>query len=75
MFVKRFFRLTLAFSKNFGNLEAAVNICIYYNWCCRSRGIDGKGTCGRLQLTPAMQARLTDRLWKLEDLFEAVMAA
>ena len=39
------------------------------------RGIDGKGTCGRLQLAPAMQAGLTVRLWKLEDLFEAVMAA
>lgn len=76
MFVKRFCRLTLAFSKKLGNLEAAVSLYVcYYNWCWRSRGNDGKGTCGRMRLTPAMQAGLTDRLWKIEDLYEAVMAA
>ena len=63
MFVKRFCRLTLAFSKKLANLDAAINLYIaYYNWCWRSRGKDGKGTCGRLRLTPAMQAGLTDRL-------------
>ena len=46
----------------------------YYNWCWRSRGNDGKGSCGRLRLTPAMQAGMTDRLWKIEDLYDAVMA-
>lgn len=76
MFVKRFCRLTLAFSKKLANLNAAINLYIaYYNWCWRSRGKDGKGTCGKLRLTPAMQAGLTDRLWKLEDLYDAVMAA
>jgi hypothetical protein len=75
MFVKRFCRLTLAFSKKLGNLEAAVNLYIaYYNWCWRSRTNDADGG-GRFRLTPAMQAGLTDRLWKLEDLFDAVMAA
>ena len=67
--------LILATSK-LANLEAAVSLYVaYYNWCWRSRGKDGKGTCGRLRLTPAMQAGLTDRLWKLEDLYDAVMAA
>lgn len=75
-FVKRFCRLTLAFSKKLENLEAAVSLYVaYYNWCWRSRGNDGKETCGRLRLTPAMQAGITDRLWKIEDLYEAVMAA
>jgi len=75
-FVKRFCRLTLAFSKKLENLEAAVSMYVaYYNWCWRSRGNDGKETCGRLRLTPAMQAGITDRLWKIEDLYEAVMAA
>lgn len=73
-FVKRFCRLTLAFSKKLANLEAAVSMYVaYYNWCWRSRvNDDQKG--GRLRLTPAMQAGLTDRLWKIEDLYEAVMA-
>lgn len=75
MFVKRFCRLTLAFSKKLANLEAAVALYIcYYNWCWRSRVNDWEGG-GRLRLTPAMQAGLTDRLWKMEDLYDAVMAA
>ncbi|TXT21073.1 MAG: hypothetical protein FD138_4109 [Planctomycetota bacterium] len=74
MFVKRFCRLTLAFSKKLANLNAAVSLYIaYFNWCWRSRGNDGP-ECGRLRLTPAMQAGLTDRLWKIEDLYDAVMA-
>ena len=30
---------------------------------------------GRFRLTPAMQAGLNERLWKIEDLYDAVMAA
>ena len=75
MFVKRFCRLTLAFSKKLANLNAAVSLYIaYYNWCWRSRENDGP-KAGRFRLTPAMQAGLTDRLWKIEDLYDAVMAA
>lgn len=74
-FVKRFCRLTLAFSKKLDNLKAAVALYIaYYNWCWRSRTNDETGG-GKFRLTPAMQAGLTDRLWKLEDLYDAVMAA
>lgn len=75
MFVKRFCRLTLAFSKKLANLEAAVSLYIaYYNWCWRSRENDQTGG-GKFRLTPAMQAGLCDRLWKMEDLYDAVMAA
>ena len=57
--VKRFCRLTLAFSKKLANLEAAVALYIaYYNWCWRSRENDGPNS-GRFRLTPAMQAGLT----------------
>jgi hypothetical protein len=74
-FVKRFCRLTLAFSKKLDNLEAAVSLYVcYYNWCWRSRENDGE-MAGRFRLTPAMQAGVADRLWKMEDLYDAVMAA
>ena len=74
-FVKRFCRLTLAFSKKLENLEAAVALYVaYYNWVWRSRENDGPNA-GRFRLTPAMQAGVTDRLWKMEDLYDAVMAS
>ena len=70
-FVKRFCRLTLAFSKKLENLEAAVAMNIAnYNFCWRSR-MNGKS--GRKRLTPAMQAGVVDRLWRFEDLFDAAM--
>lgn len=74
-FVKRFTRLTLAFSKKLRNLEAAIAMHVaYYNFCWRMRGVDGKGTCGKLRLTAAMQAGIVDTLWKMEDLYDAVLA-
>lgn len=74
-FCKRFCRLTLCFSKKLENLQAAVALYIaYYNWCWRSRENDGPNA-GKFRLTPAMQAGLCDRLWKIEDLYDAVMAA
>jgi IS1 family transposase len=70
-FVKRFCRLTLAFSKKLENLEAAVAMHIAnYNFCWRPRE---NGKSGRKRPTPAMMAKVTDRLWKFEDLFEAAM--
>ncbi len=74
MFVKRFCRLTLAFSKKLANLEAAVAMHIAnYNFCWRSRENDG-GHTGRKRLPAAMQAGITDRLWKFSDLYDAVAA-
>ncbi len=74
MFVKRFCRLTLAFSKKLENLEAAVAMHIAnYNFCWRSRENDG-GHTGRKRLPAAMQAGITDRLWSFSDLYDAVAA-
>lgn len=69
-FIKRFSRLTVGFSKKFENLAAAVALHVaYYDFCWRLRK---PGKSGELTPTPAMNAGLTDRLWSLEDLYEAV---
>jgi IS1 family transposase len=69
-FVKRFCRLTLAFSKKLENLEAAVAMHIAnYNFCWRPRE---NGKSGRKRPTPVMAAGVVNRLWSFEDLFEAV---
>jgi hypothetical protein len=66
-----FTRLSLGFSKKLDNLKAAVALHVaYYNFCLRIR-LPGKS--GKLRPTPAMVAGLTDTLWSLEDLFDAVM--
>lgn len=63
MFVKRFSRLTLAFSKKLENLENAIALHMaYYNFCWRP---------GKMRVTPAMAAGVTDRLWSFNDLLIA----
>jgi len=60
-------RLKLAFSNSRDNLHAAVAMHIAnYNLCWRPRE---NGNSGRKRPTPAMAAKVTDRLWKFEDLF------
>lgn len=72
MFVKRFCRLTLCFSKKLRNLEAAVAMHMAnYNFCWQARG-NFKGE--KRRLPPAMQAGIVNTLWKFEDLHDAVMA-
>jgi IS1 family transposase len=59
-FMRRFTRLALGFSKKLENLEAAVNLHMaYYNFCWRP---------GKMRVTPAMAAGVTDRLWSFGDL-------
>lgn len=71
-FMKRFSRLTYAFSKKLENLENAVAMFMaYYNFCWRTRYPDDSGKCGRLRPTAAMMAGVTDRLWSFEDLMAA----
>jgi len=60
MCMRRFTRLTNAFSKKIENHEASVALhFMYYNFC---------RTHQTLRVTPAMAAGITDRLWDVEDL-------
>ncbi len=61
-FIKRFNRLTLAFSKKLENLNAAVALHIaHYNFC---------RVHGTLRKTPAMAADITNDIWTLEELVD-----
>jgi IS1 family transposase len=60
MSMRRFTRLTNAFSKKIENLEAAVALhFMYYNFCRIHQ---------TLKVTPAMAAGVTDYLWNIEDI-------
>jgi transposase-like protein/IS1 family transposase len=63
MAIRRFTRLTNAFSKKLLNLKAAVALHFaYYNFC---------RVHSSLRVTPAMQAGLTDHVWELRELLAA----
>ena len=60
MNMRRFTRLTNAFSKKVENLGCALALhYMYYNFCRVHK------TLGK---TPAMAARVADRVWTLEDI-------
>jgi IS1 family transposase len=60
MGMRRFTRLTNAFSKKLENHIAAIALhCMYYNFVRIHQ---------TLRVTPAMAAGVTDRLWSIEDL-------
>ena len=60
MQMRRFTRLTNAFSKKLRNLKAAVALHFaYYNFCRVHQS---------LEVTPAMEAGLTDHVWELGEL-------
>jgi hypothetical protein len=60
MSIRRFTRLTNAFSKKVENHAAAVAIWfIYYNFCRVHQ---------TLRVTPAMEAGIADRVWTVEEL-------
>ena len=63
MSMRRFTRLTNAFSKKLENLKAAVALHFaHYNFVRIHR---------TLKVTPAMEAGVLDRLWTLTELVEA----
>ena len=63
MSMRRFTRLTNAFSKKLENLEAAVALHFaHYNFVRIHK---------TLRCTPAMAAGVNDRLWSLEELVDA----
>lgn len=60
MSMRRFTRLTNAFSKKVENHEHMLAIYfMYYNFC---------RVHTTLRVTPAMEAGLTDHVWKLQEL-------
>ena len=62
MSMRRFTRLTNAFSKKVENLRAAVSLHFaHYNFVRVHRS---------LRVTPAMEARVSDRLWSIDELVE-----
>jgi hypothetical protein len=62
MSMRRFTRVTNAFSKKIENLRAAVSLHFaYYNFARVHRS---------LRVTPAIEARVSDRLWSLDELVE-----
>ena len=65
--MRRFTRLTNAFSKKVENHTHAVALhFLYYNFCRIHR---------TLRVTPALEAGVTDRLWEISDIVKLVEAA
>lgn len=72
-FIKRFTRLTNAFSKKLECHEAAIATFIaYYNFVWRTRNTDRSGKAGKLRPTAAMMAGVTDHLWSFDEFYETV---
>ena len=68
MSMRRFTRLTNAFSKKVENHTYSVALhFMYYNFCRQHKSLN--------KLTPAMAAGVTDRLWDIEDIVAVIEAA
>jgi hypothetical protein len=68
MSMRRFTRLTNAFSKKVENLAAAVSLHFaYYNFCRVHKSLNGQ--------TPAMAAGIADHVWNLDELIGLLKAA
>lgn len=66
MNMRRFTRLTNAFSKKIENLEYAVALhFMYYNFCRPHKTLNSKRNLG---ITPAMASGVADRAWSIEDI-------
>ncbi len=63
MHLRRFTRLTNAFSKKLSHLRAAVDLYSLWHNVCRVHQT--------LKVTPAMEAGLTDHVWKISELLTA----
>jgi len=62
--MRRFTRLTNAFSKKVENLGYALALhFMYYNFCRIHQ---------TMRMTPAMKAKVTDRLWEIEDILALI---
>ena len=68
MSMRRFTRLTNAFSKKIENHSHSVSLhFMYYNFCRQHKSLDG--------ITPAMAAGVTEHLWDIEDIVRLVNEA
>lgn len=66
MSMRRFTRLTNAFSKKIENHEAAIALhFMYYNFCRVHKS---------LRVTPAMEAGIANHVWTIEELVELLEA-
>lgn len=66
MHMRRFTRLTNAFSKKLENHMAAISLhFMYYNFCRIHK---------TLRVTPAMEAGITDHVWNLEEVVALIPA-
>jgi hypothetical protein len=64
MCMRRFTRLTNAFSKKVENHACAIALhFMYYNFCRIHKS---------LRVTPAMAAKVTDKAWEIEDIVDLV---
>jgi IS1 family transposase/transposase-like protein len=64
MAMRRFTRLTNAFSKKLDNLKAAIALHFaYYNFCRVHK---------TLRVTPAMEAGITDHVWNIAELLRTI---
>ena len=71
MGMRRFTRLTNAHSKKLENHVYALSIYFaYYNWCRPNLAHKRKGD--KTQRTPAMASGLTNHIWTVEEMIEAV---
>lgn len=67
MRMRRFTRLTNAFSKKIENHAAAVALHFMYYNSCKSHGTLTKNNAG-IHTTPAMAAGVADHVWKAEEI-------
>ena len=68
MSMRRFTRLTNAFSKKVENLAAAVSLHFaHYNFCRVHQSLNGQ--------TPAMAAGIADHVWTVDELIGLLAAA
>lgn len=66
MSMRRFTRLTNAFSKKLENHAAAISLYFaYYNFCRVHQ---------TLRVTPAMEAKLTDHVWSVDELVDLLIS-
>ena len=66
MQIRRLSRLTNAFSKKWANLQASL--ALYFGWYNFSR------VHRSIRMTPAMEAGITDHIWRIEELLNLVIA-